>query len=98
MDKKEKVCIKDAVKAKFDYLKSWAKRYEDELRVGGIIVGTGIGSAAMGFVVGRINGYSSGLDDGMKIGTEIGKVYSAADLAEEILLSTMDKNSTENVK
>lgn len=94
MDKKEKLCIKDAVKAKFDYLKSWTKRYEDELRVSGLIVGTAIGSAAMGFVAGRTNGYFSGLDDGLEIGTEIGK----SKLAKEILLSAMDENSTENVK
>lgn len=94
MDKKEKLCIKDAVKAKFDYLKLWAKRYEDELRVSGLIVGTAIGSAAIGFVAGRNNGYFSGLDDGLEIGTEIGK----SNLAKEILLSAMDENSTENVK
>ena len=98
MDKKEKVCIKDAAKAKIDYLKSWAKRYEDELRVSGLIVGTAIGSAAMSFVAGRINGYFSGLDDGMEIGTEIGKAYATADLSKEILLAVMDENSTENVK
>lgn len=98
MDKKEKLCIKDAVKAKFDYLKSWAKRYEDELRVSGLIVGTAIGSAAIGFVAGRNNGYFSGLDDGLEIGTEIGKSNAMADLAKEILLSAMNENSTENVK